>query len=213
MTNVLSSQDKLVPTGGIDTQPSLPPSYETRSSLTRESSILRRQVKHLTEDSQTTHRNAITIELDDRSHRRARQAAQEILLELRGWGFAWRDVARIVGISVPALQKWRKGASPSGANRLKLARLVAIVEYVEEEFLINDVASWFEMPIRTGVHLTALDLLANEREVLVIELASEQATPEKVLDEFEAEWRTKLVDNAFEVFTASDGSKAIRPRG
>lgn len=212
MRDVLFPQDKLVPTGGIETQPPLAPHYETRSSYTRESSVLRRQVKGLTEDSQATHRNALRIELDDRSQRWARQATQEILLELRSWGFAWRDVARIIGVSVPALQKWRKGASPSGANRLKLARLVAIVEYVEDEFLINDVASWFEMPIRAGVHLTALDLLAQEREVLVIELASQQATPEKVLDEFAAEWRTKLVDNAFEVFTASDGSKAIRPR-
>lgn len=31
-------------------------------------------------------------------------------------------------------------------------------------------------------------------------------------DEYAAEWRTKLVDNAFEGFTASDGSKAILPR-
>lgn len=212
MIDILSSLDKPLPTGGIDTQPSLAPKYETRSSYTRESSDRRRQIKDLTEDSQETHRNAVRTELDDRSHRWARESTQELLSELRGWGFAWRDVARIVGVSVPALQKWRKGASQSGANRLKLARLVATVEYVEREFLINDVASWLEMPIRTGVHLTALDLLADNRDVLVIELASEQATPEKVLDEFEPEWRIKLVDNAFEVFIASDGSKAIRPR-
>ncbi|MDN5731039.1 MAG: hypothetical protein L0K41_06295 [Yaniella sp.] len=212
MIDVLSSQKEPVPTGGIDTQPSLAPRYETRSSYTRESSVLRRQVKDLTDDSQETHRNAVRIELDHRSHRWARQSTHDLLSELRSWGFAWRDVARIVGVSVPALQKWRKGASQSSTNRLKLAQFVALVEYVEHELLINDVASWLEMPIRTGVHLTALDLLAENREVLVIELASEQATPEKVLDEFEPEWREKLVDNAFEVFTASDGSKAIRPR-
>lgn len=212
MIDILYSQDKPVPTGGIDPQPSLAPMYETRSSFTRESSVLRHQVKSLTEDSQETHRNAVRIELDDRSHRRTRQSTQELLSGLRRWGFAWRDVARIVGVSVPALQKWRKGASPSGANRLKLGRLFAVVEYIENEFLINDIASWFEMPIRTGVHLTAMELLDQNREFLVVELASEQATPEKVLDEFESEWRTKLMDNAFEVFVASDGSKAIRPK-
>lgn len=215
MTYTMVSRDKVVPTGGHDTQPELDPIYETKfspSSYARESSTLRRQVQNLTEDSQELHRNAIRNELDDRGQQWSRLSTQELLNESRDRGFAWRDVARVVGVSVPALQKWRKGASPSGLNRLKLARFVAIVDYLEQEFLINEVASWFEMPLRTGVHATALDLLAQKQDILIVELASNQATPEEVLDEFEPEWREQLVDNAFEVFTASDGSKAIRPK-
>lgn len=212
MNSMIATQRNETPTGGRDTQGDFGSNYETKSSLTRRSSELRRQVTHLDEDSRQLHRNALRTELDERTRRWARSSTQELLQTLRAWGFAWRDVARIVGVSVPAIQKWRKGASSTGENRRKLARLVAVVEYIEEEYLVNEPASWFEMPITANVHVTALDLSASGDDVLVVELASEQAAPEAVLDEFEPDWRDKFVDQAFEVFVAEDGSRAIRPK-
>lgn len=32
-----------------------------------------------------------------------------MLSDLAELGFAWRDIARLVKVSVPAVQKWRKG--------------------------------------------------------------------------------------------------------
>lgn len=212
MTNELSERHQQQVTGGWNTQSDLDSLDETRSSLTNKSSHLRRRVKALSEDSKELHRAAIRSVLAARGQKFARQGTSDLLRLLRSWGFAWTDVARIVGVSVPALQKWRKGTSPSGENRLRLALLVALVDYLEHELLVNEPASWLEMPIREGVQATALDLLSQQRESLVIELASHQTTPEKVLDEFEPDWRNVLIDYTFEVFTASDGSKAIRPR-
>ena len=52
--------------------------------------------------------------------------AAPLLSMLGERGFAWRDVARMVGVSVPAVQKWRKGERCTGENRRQVAALVAM---------------------------------------------------------------------------------------
>lgn len=213
MSTRLSSQSNNESTGRIITQPTFTLTQSTAAQVTHESATLRREVGHLRESAEEIHQKALQSHLSERKQQWGRKSADELLHSLRDWGFAWRDVARVLDVSVPALQKWRKGTSnPTGANRLKLASMVAVIDYVETEWLVNDPASWFEMPIRNGVHVTPLDLLASEQEILVLEFASEQAPSERILDIFEPEWREKFVDSAFEVFTAHDGTKAIRPK-
>lgn len=127
---------------------------------------------------------------------------------------AWRDVARLLRVSVPAVQKWRRGEGMSGANRLRLARVVAALDMLKQ-YLISEPVSWLEMPIKEGVALTRLDLLVGNRFDLALELVSDGDEPivvDPILDEFDPTWRESRVDTAFELFVADDGVVSIRPR-
>lgn len=119
----------------------------------------------------------------------------------------------MVGVSVPALQKWRRGEGMTAENRSKLARIAGLIEMLEERF-VNEPVSWLEMRVETGVALTPLDLVAAGRDDLVLELATETETAvrESVYAEYDPDWRSMLVDAAFESFIAADGAVSLRPR-
>jgi hypothetical protein len=111
-------------------------------------------------------------------------------------GFAWRDIARVMGVSVPAITKWREGAGVTGENRLKLARLLALIDMLSDRF-IEEPASWLEMPIKAGVGITRMDLLERGRYHLVLALASTHTgdgTVEYVLNETGQNWRETFVE-------------------
>lgn len=202
-------------TGGTDAFQPLPQTRRSAASIADEAEVLNRRTEWLHSDTSQWRRAAQLADLEDRQTRAAtQQSGPDLLARLSEHGFAWTDIARLVGVTIPALQKWRRGAGITGANRLRLGRLVALMEMLEQLF-VTEPASWLEMPIKQGVEVTGLDLLAADRYDLVLELARNAGEPNaqtSVLDEFDAEWRNHRVDSAFEVFTAADGSVAIRPR-
>ncbi|BDR52201.1 hypothetical protein KIM372_01080 [Bombiscardovia nodaiensis] len=52
------------------------------------------------------------------------QSMETLLEQISDLGFAWRDVARMLHVSVPAIQKWRrKNARASAENKRNLASL------------------------------------------------------------------------------------------
>ncbi|WP_454299557.1 hypothetical protein [Salana multivorans] len=136
-----------------------------------------------------------------------------LLERLRNAGFAWRDVARLVGVSVPALQKWRRGDGVTPANRDRLARLVAVTE-VLVSLGYQDPVAWLEMPVSEGVALSPMDILAGASVESVVRLASATVESEVqlILDGFDPEWRAKYHDDGFEVYRATDGVPSIRAR-
>ena len=142
---------------------------------------------------------------------RTRHAYSETLEELSALGFSWKAVARLAGVSVPAVRKWRQGESaPSGDNRRRIARLASFCELVEEQYAIRDVAGWLETPLHSDAPVTGLDLLEEERFDLALRLASDGGTdPELILDEVRPDWRERY-SSQVEVFMASDGMLALR---
>ncbi|MEO6626997.1 MAG: hypothetical protein ABIP03_00360 [Aquihabitans sp.] len=163
----------------------------------------------------------VTGELHQRSHydewnartsQRGRSSAQDLLAELAGLGFAWRDVARLVGVSVPAIQKWRRGEGTTGANRQKVASLLAACDLVSKHYGIQEVASWFEMPILLGVPLAPIDLWAEGRHDLAFDYASGHMDADQVLATWDPQWRDRYRSD-FEVFRAEDGQLSVRPKG
>ncbi|UPL10343.1 hypothetical protein [Microbacterium sufflavum] len=154
--------------------------------------------------------------MDDLEARQQEAAARdggELLADLGNSGLAWRDVARLAGVTVPAVQKWRRGEGMSGARRLALARIVALLNILGEHF-ISDPASWLEMPVKEGVAVSRLELLIQGRFDLVLLLIADGTAPaveiDRVLDEYDPDWRSSLVDDQFESFLASDGVVSIR---
>ncbi|MGA7136022.1 MAG: transcriptional regulator [Mycobacterium sp.] len=157
-------------------------------------------------------RDMNSIDLDRQTSLHAKQASNQALNRLSDEGFAWRDIARVLRVTVPAITKWRKGAGVSGQNRLAIARLSALLDMLADRS-ISEPASWLEMPLLDGVALTGLDLLVAGRYDLVLELAGAHPgdrTAESVLDEFDSGWRATFVDTKFESFIADDGAVSIR---
>ena len=64
-----------------------------------------------------------------------------------------------------------QGRWVTGENRLKIAKLLALLDMLSERF-IDEPASWLEMPITDGVGMTRMDLLERGRYDLVLDLAS-----------------------------------------
>ncbi|WP_345453890.1 helix-turn-helix transcriptional regulator [Arthrobacter gyeryongensis] len=155
---------------------------------------------------------AMGLEWRIRTQNRSTLSVKDLLELLADAGFAWRDLARMLGVSVPAIQKWRKGEKSSGENRLKLAGLIAAIDLIASQFHIQDIESWFEMPIVEGVPVTPIDLWAANQAFLVLEFASGHLNPEEALNRFDPSWR-ETYDSQFETFRAQDGQMSIRPKG
>jgi hypothetical protein len=193
----------------------LPPISETQTTvarvLTDESGFLRSRARDLHQDTASLHQRSRIAEWAERTNERKRASTQELLEELADFGFAWRDIARLVGVSVAAVQKWRRGEGTTGDNKIRIASLLAACDLIADKYLIQEVASWFEMPVLLGVPPTPIDLWADNRPDLVLEHASEDSKPEHVLSAWDPEWREHYRSD-FEVFDASDGNLAIRPK-
>lgn len=206
--------DRAVGTVGADIN-ELPPISETRTTvarvLTDESGFLRSRVDDLQQDTTSLHQRSRIVEWAERTNERKRASTQELLEELAELGFAWRDIARLVGVSVAAVQKWRRGEGTTGDNKIKIASLLAASDMISEKYMIQEVVSWFEMPVLLGVPPTPLDLWADARPDLVLEHASDHSKPEHVLNAWDPEWREHYRSD-FEVFEAADGLLAIRPK-
>jgi len=174
--------------------------------------VLHRLVSDLHSDTVGLRRQGLVEELEDRQQVVAASAGADLLEVLSDTGFAWRDVARLAQVSVPAVQKWRRGDGMTGANRYRIAKVVALLDVLANHF-VSEPVSWLEMPVKEGVELSRLDLVLEGRFDLVLELISDDGDPVSVaavLDEFRPDWRESLADDEFETFIAPDGIVSIR---
>jgi len=186
----------------------------TRSqSLAFQATSARVRTKWGAEDAVFEQERALLRDLDARTERLVKSAPHSLLAELSNSGLSWRDIAAVVGVTVPAIQKWRRGAGISGAVLRSLAQAVGLLEALTAHS-IEDPASWLEVPIKQNVSLTRLDLLKRGRADLVLRSAANAAFEpvEVLLDAFDTHWRKSFVDENFEVFEEPDGVLAIRPR-
>jgi transcriptional regulator with XRE-family HTH domain len=136
-----------------------------------------------------------------------------LLEDLSERGFSWRQIARMVGVSVPAVQKWRKGEGLSTERRGKLARVVAVMQLLERNAMVNDVAAWCSLPITVEAAITPIELIADDELELVYVWAEGHEDGAAVLDKYRPAWRDQLPNDGFEVFEATDGNLSIRSKG
>ncbi|MDQ6840194.1 MAG: helix-turn-helix domain-containing protein [Actinomycetota bacterium] len=155
--------------------------------------------------------DAFRIQLDTRTARLVKQHPSELLDQLSELGFAWRDVARMVGVSVPALRRWRGGELPNGENRRAIAQLLAFAHIIRDDHLVFEPASWMEVPIIGAAPITPVDLYAAGHLDVVFDLAAEQCSPEEALDATNPGWR-ETYRSDWEVGMAEDGQPYIRPK-
>ena len=179
--------------------------------LTDQAGHLRNVNAVLASDLSDVHHRAFRVQLETHTAKIAKRAPTELLGEINELGFGWRDIAGMIGISVPALRRWRQGESPTGEHRRRIAELAAFVRILSEDHLVADVASWMEMPISSDAPLTCIDLYTQGQLLTIFDLASEHIAPDQALDSAEPGWRERY-HSEYEVFRAGDGQPAIRPR-
>ena len=197
-------------TGGASTSTSTP--TETRLTLPRlttEAGAVRSIARNLQSDADDLHKRTLDKEWRTTAAERCKASVISMLAELADLGFAWRDIARMVGVSVPAVQKWRKGEKASGDSRIRIASLLASCDLITSHYMVEEVASWFETPLSSAAPVTPIALYAASRPDLVFELASGHVDPEALLSEFDPDWREQYRSD-FEVFEADDGNHSIR---
>lgn len=192
--------------------PSTVPTERTRTigELVAHAGHLRNMTRMLGEDVEQVHREAFEVQLETKARELTKRAAADLLNELADQGFAWRDIARLIGVSVPAVRRWRLAESPTPAHLLAIAKLLAFVEIVRDDHMVVDVAAWMEVPISAEAPVTAMDLAAAGRFGDLLELAALHVSAEYVLDRWQPDWRERY-RSEFEVFEAPDGELGIRP--
>lgn len=188
----------------------LSPNTLSPGGLLKRAGAVRTLSRVLAEEAADVHALSIDLQIQTATSENTRRPHTELLTALSSMGFSWRDIARLVGVSVPALRKWRLGDSPSSNNLARLAEIVAVVDLIEDSFPRMDVASWAEIPLLDSP-FTPLDLLVDGPPGIIVELAALQIEPSDALDLCVPGWRDSL-DTDYEVFTADDGENAIRLR-
>jgi hypothetical protein len=79
------------------------------------------------------HHRAFDVQLNTRARDIARRPQTAVLEQVAGHGFAWRGIARMLGVSVPALRRWRQEEPATGEHPLSIARLLAVVGILRED--------------------------------------------------------------------------------
>lgn len=190
--------------------PDLRATQTTATLLTERSRSTREQVRQLSRSVSTTDQDIHTTEMLVRSARLAKSAPLDLLRGLADQGFAWRDIARLVGVSVPAIQKWRKGEGISGESRKRLADLAAACELLVTHYYVEDAAGWFETPLIYGVPVTPMDLWSEGRWDLLFDAAGTN-DPESVIATLDPEWRVNY-STPFTIVHTEDGQRSLQSR-
>jgi transcriptional regulator with XRE-family HTH domain len=197
--------------GGVaDYAPSTP--SETRA-LSLRADYLRTEVDMLGGEMQELHGVVRENDLADRTLEKSKKSVASLLQELAGdRGMGWSDIAEVVGVSVSAVRKWRKGGVASPESRSKLARIATLLDVLEEKGTIADPAAWMEMDftLEPGYFIRPLDLYLEGHVTELIELAEQRQSTAQVLDRVRPDWRRNRHD--FEVFLDDDGERSLRRR-
>jgi len=201
-------------TAGLITTPK-PPSRTQISIKTRtghvidQVQVLREQIVDLNTRAGDVHEESYLLWWETRADELMKLASTTVLDELSDLGFSWRDVAKMMRVSVPAVQKWRRDGGMTAESRRNLAELDAGCELIQERGQVEDVASWFEVPLHKGAPITPIDLWAAGEAKWVFKRAVENVSPETILDEVHSGWRERYTSN-FETFRDEDGQLSVR---
>ncbi|MDR7383597.1 hypothetical protein [Promicromonospora iranensis] len=185
----------------------------TTSVLASDASVLRYELGWLVDGTDQIQRRAFSDDLERRQAQRQKLAPRDLLDYLNDLGFSWRDIARLAGVSVPAVQKWRRGSGVAATNHAALAKVVALTEILGDHSVM-EIASWLEIPLKEGVSLSRMDMLiAGRYDLVMLSVANEgMMGVDAILDKFDENWREILVDDNFETFVDADGILSIRPK-
>lgn len=201
------------PTGSVRTLRDAPSVTRSTAQVLDTWETLHARADLLRHDTQQEQQRALRDHLADLGATFTRSSVLDLLDTLAGYGFSWRDIARFCRVSVPALQKWRRGQGLKPERRRDLADIVAVVETIKKR-LVNDPAAWMETPLLDST-ITPGDLLAAGMPSAVVDLAGAQDSVfiEQTLTAFDANWRARRTRQGYAISADEDGHLAITIEG
>jgi hypothetical protein len=209
VTNLGSFATQTRTVSPVEAPPKVPMTQTSLGQLTDQAGALRSYGRVLQDELEDAHQQLRAHLLAHRSER-VKLSSVQLLEEISDLGFAWRHIATMVGVSVPAVQKWRKGDRVAPENFERLAGLLSVCDLLKENFAVSDPASWFEVRLLPEVPVRPMDLFSLREDAALLDWASHhEPNAEKILDKSVPGWRQRY-DSAFEVFTAPDGEPALR---
>lgn len=169
-------------------------------------------VRLLSEDVEDGRREVRSIDLNLRTSTKATQGAEMLLEELStARGLGWSEIARLCGVSISAVRKWRSGESISPERRRSLARLAAFLDLLEEVGPVNEPASWLNMRVSDQLAVTAVDLYVDGRADDLLEYAQGHLGLEILLDRWKPHWRTATRSD-WRIVNQPDGERVLTRR-
>jgi transcriptional regulator with XRE-family HTH domain len=183
----------------------------TIRDLNESYAMLRGEAHLVNSDIENGHRQVRRYDLDDRTSVKARSAVSGLLDELAtDRGLSWATIARLTGVSVSGVRKWRAGDAPKPEKRLALARLAAFLDLVGE-MPVAEPGAWLSMPLVAGFSATGEDLYIAGNVDDLLDYAAGHVQPKEMLDRFDPEWRARYASD-WEIVTADDGNRSIHRR-
>lgn len=133
--------------------------------------------------------------------------ARTSLSRLLDRGIGASDLYRISTVPPAMLRGWARGEGRLDAHIGQITRLAEFLDQIEECPGIRDAVVWLEMPL-PGSFRNGMDIVVAGHCEDLRDYAMGKIGHELLLDRSLAEWRA---DDAFQVFTATDGIKGVRP--
>lgn len=141
---------------------------------------------------------------------RLRQGNELVGLLAIEYGFAWVDVARMLGVSVPAIRKWRMSGGVSPDNTAKLADLAALAHLLSEHGIRP--AAWLSTPLVAGYTISPKHVYSSDRMSALADVALGTGDAHDLLAEFEPDWAAKYDARGYEVARFDDGTYGVVDR-
>lgn len=141
-----------------------------------------------------------------------RLTIQDLLSELvTEFGFAWADIGRLVGVSVPAIRKWRRSGGASPERLAAAASLVGLARVLRDHAGLSP-AAWMAIPLLDGFTVTPRDLVGRALAEDLVDHACGNTNAVELLDRAAPEWRHEFDDRGFEVALMEDGELSLTQR-
>ena len=155
------------------------------------------------------HRGLYTAAISDLAREATKRTARAIVDDLATeFGLAWVDLAKMVGVSVPAIRKWRLDGGVGPENHRRLAEVSAFLRALREYASVQDPAAWISQRMLPGHTVTVRHLYSADRAGLLLDYASGGVSATDVLERTEPAWRvTYATDDDVVIF--SDGVPAL----
>ncbi|WP_420445873.1 helix-turn-helix domain-containing protein [Candidatus Poriferisodalis sp.] len=146
------------------------------------------------------------------TNKKAQGGSESLLEELAvDRGLGWTDVARLCGVSISAVRKWRSGGALAPERLRSLSKLAAFLEILSEVGPIDDPVGWLMMPLVEQHTITAAGIYRAGHDEDILEHAQGNLTVEELLDRWNSTWRTDTRSD-WMVVERPDGERVITRR-
>lgn len=163
-------------------------------------------------DEVRSHRISQVTTLSQMTNRKAQDGSEALLEELAvDRGLGWTDVARLCGVSISAVRKWRSGGALAPERLRSLSKLAAFLDLLEDVGPIGDPVGWLMMPLVEQHTITAAEIYRSGLDQDILEHAQGQLSVEELLDRWSSSWR-KDTRSDWMVVDRPDGERVIARR-